>query len=545
MSRHLPIRAHLLLLSLAVLVPVIAVAGLIALRYAQDAQRTIESAALDNAYDFQRELDRRVDISVAAVESLAASSAIRRGDWDAFRAEAGLVGAVRHGAVALRDATGALVAQTSPVPSAGPPVDAEDAAAERAREVARKGASSVSGLVPGPEKGFLIEVSAPVTTEGRVTHVVTFSFDPSLLHSAMPSLSPSWLLAAADQDYRVILRSRDNEKFQGEKASPAFTTRVVGPSGTLESRTLDGQDVFTAYQRSPVSGWLAIASIPRGVLAKPVRELWWTVASLALIGLAASAVAAFLYARYLARELKALSGDAAAVAGEVAILHGTSGVREVAEVHNAIAEAAQRLARGRKQQDVLLAELNHRVKNTLAIIQTLIGRTIATEAAPEQARTALQGRVAALAGAHDALSDANWHEPLLGDLLRRLAGGRERHLTLGGPAVLLRPRTVVAVAQAVQELLAASLARGALRQGQPVALSWTATPDLLQMRWQEPPGGTRELIPRGDFAATIIQLCIERQLGGHAEVLKEEDGLAFRWSIPARTELGLNWRLPG
>jgi two-component sensor histidine kinase len=544
MTRHLPIRVHLLLLSLAVLVPVLAVAGLISFRYAQDALRAIEATALDNAYDFQRELDRRVDTSLAVVESLAASSAIHRGDLEAFRAEAGIVAAARQGTVTLRDADGSPLVEASSVPGASLPVDAEDAAMERAREVARLRRTHVSGLVAGLGRAGLIEISAPVTADGRVTHVVTLAFDPSLLLTAMPRLSPSWLLAATDQDYRIIVRSRDNERFQGEKASPTFSTRLTGSSGTLESRTLDGEDVFTAYQRSPVSGWLAVASIPRTALSEPVRALWWTIAGLALIGLAASAVAALVYARYLGRELKALSGDAAAVAGEVEILHGTSGVREVAEVHKAIAEAAERLALGRRQHDVLLAELNHRVKNTLAIIQTLVGRTIATEPAPERARTALQGRVAALAAAHDALSDANWNDPLLGDLLRRLTAGRERQVALDGPAVILRPRTVVAVAQAVHELLAASLARGALKRGEPVSLAWTATPDLLQLRWREPPGGTEPLVAPADFAATIIHLCIERQLGGRTSALQGEEGVEFRWEIPARTELGPNLRIP-
>jgi two-component sensor histidine kinase len=545
MPRHLPIRAHLLLLSLAVLAPVLAVAGLIAQRYAQDALRTIEATALDNAYDFQRELDRRVDMTAAAVESLAASSAIRREDWTAFREEAGLIAAVRQGTVSLRDAQGKLLVQVPKLPVSSSTVDAEDAAAERARSVARTGSVSASGLVPGPTKADVIEVSAPVKTEGRVTHVVSLDLDPSLLLTAMPNPGPSWLLAATDQDFRIIVRSRDNAKFQGEKASPSFTTRVTGPSGTLQSRTLDGEDVFTAYQRSPLSGWLAIASVPRSALSEPVRALWWTIGGLALIGLAASGIAALLYARYLARELKALSGDAAAVAGEVAIRHGTSSVREVAEVHKAIAEAADRLARGRKQQDVLVAELNHRVKNTLAIIQTLIGRTIATEPAPEQARTALQGRVAALAAAHDTLSDSNWHDPLLGDLLKRLTLGRERQITLEGPAVVLRPRTVVAIAQAVHELVAASLTRGALQQGKPVSLTWTAAPELVRISWRDAPGEAMPLLAPGSFAATIVNLCIERQLGGRTAVLQEPSGPAIVWDVPVKTELGVNLRVPG
>jgi two-component sensor histidine kinase len=537
--RTFPIRLHLLLFSLLVLAPTLCMTGVITFRYAQSARRTIEEAAQDKAADFQRALDRRVDVAIASLEAVATSPAIAARDWPALRAQvekiptlaAGTVGLYGEGDEALWTSRGLggdergeavrAVWQTAP-------------GDDTRREVAISGVQTVAG-----HQGF-IRVVVPAGSGGASRPLLAWTMDAAVLSGDFPPLDPQWLGVAVDRDYRVIVRSRDNAAFVGRQASTEFSRQLVASAGTLASRTLDGMAVFTAYRRSPLTGWVALVSVPQTVLSRPLGALWWTLGALILTGAVVSAAAAYVYSRYLGRDLRSLSADAAAVASERRLPPASSRVREVAAVHRAMIDASGRIAEGRAQQRVLLAELNHRVKNTLAVIQTLIGRTVTAGRSPEEATAALRGRVGALAAAHDALSDSEWHDPDLLHVVARVLGARVSMVRISGPAIVLRPRTVVAVSQALYEVVSHSLGSGAMRRGDQPALDWTWADGSLALTWTDPAGADGPAAAPADFAATVIQLCIERQLGGRVSALTTADALVMTWTIPARTDLGYN-----
>jgi two-component sensor histidine kinase len=135
--------------------------------------------------------------------------------------------------------------------------------------------------------------------------------------------------------------------------------------------------------------------------------------------------------------------------------------------------------RAESQRELLLAELNHRVKNTLAVVQGIAHQTFKDTDAG--ARNAFEGRLVALAVAHNLLTQANWEnaslEQLASDTLQ-VSGPNSQRVSLSGPRILLPPRQALAIAMAMHELCINAVKYGALSNDSGrIALEWSRTPD--------------------------------------------------------------------
>ena len=129
------------------------------------------------------------------------------------------------------------------------------------------------------------------------------------------------------------------------------------------------------------------------------------------------------------------------------------------------AETARRQAEAHRE--LLVAELNHRVKNTLSVVQAIAHQTF--KGADEEAQAAFRGRLVALARSHDLLTESNWSQVSLHELAAgSLHVQKEEHekkevrVSLQGPTVLLVPRQAVALSMALHELLTNAMKYGAL-----------------------------------------------------------------------------------
>ncbi len=127
------------------------------------------------------------------------------------------------------------------------------------------------------------------------------------------------------------------------------------------------------------------------------------------------------------------------------------------------------------QRELLLAEMSHRVKNTLAVVQAIARQTFKRAEAPE-AGQAFEGRLAALAAAHDLLTRESWDSAPLTRLVAdafRADDARLARVALSGPEVLLPPKRAVAMTLALHELFTNALKYGALSNAAGrVALAW-------------------------------------------------------------------------
>lgn len=184
---------------------------------------------------------------------------------------------------------------------------------------------------------------------------------------------------------------------------------------------------------------------------------------------------------------------------------------------------------------LMVNELNHRVKNSLAIVQAIAAQTLRSENVPETVREALTDRLMALSKAHDVLTDEKWSGAGLHELAHQAAtpyGADDgERFVVSGPPVNLPPKTAIAVALAFHELATNAAKYGALSvpDGQ-VRVSWRTSrpkgePRRLHLTWQEV-GGPPVVEPKTTgFGARLITKGLAAELNGEVKLTFPEAGV--------------------
>ncbi|MES2290344.1 MAG: HWE histidine kinase domain-containing protein [Pseudomonadota bacterium] len=195
--------------------------------------------------------------------------------------------------------------------------------------------------------------------------------------------------------------------------------------------------------------------------------------------------------------------------------------------------------RAHAHQEVLIAELNHRVRNILALIRGLISQTRDSSLSADAFIATLDDRVQALARAHDQLTAERWGPARLIDLVltetHAYLGDKREHITLDGPNVLINPTAFTALALVVHELVTNAAKYGALSEGGNVSLAWTIDAGgNLVIHWRESGGPPVTPPSRKGFGSTIIEQSIPYDLGGSATTSYDLGGFEAEFCIPAQ-----------
>jgi PAS domain S-box-containing protein len=196
--------------------------------------------------------------------------------------------------------------------------------------------------------------------------------------------------------------------------------------------------------------------------------------------------------------------------------------------------------RTEEHQRLLLNELNHRVKNTLAVIQSIAQQTFRGEAAAPEARGAFESRLTALAAAHDLLTGRNWEAASLLAVIDRAGigcGAGNERIVIEGEDIELAPRTAVSIAMALHELCTNAVKYGALStEAGRVEISWTVTGEAgarrLSLCWIEEGGPPVAPPSRRGFGSRMIERGLAAELGGTAELLFRPEGVICRVEAP-------------
>lgn len=202
-------------------------------------------------------------------------------------------------------------------------------------------------------------------------------------------------------------------------------------------------------------------------------------------------------------------------------------------------DAQEERRRASERQELLIAELNHRVRNILGLIRGLVRQSRAPGIDAAAYIGLLEGRIEALARAHDQITEDNWSPAPLGRLLRTEAaaylGERSGRLEQDGPLVLLRPTAFSTMALVFHELMTNSAKYGALSDSGTVAVRWWLDEmGDCRIEWRERGGPAVQPPSRQGFGTTIIQRSVPYDLGGTAAVRYPLTGLEAEFCIPAR-----------
>lgn len=184
---------------------------------------------------------------------------------------------------------------------------------------------------------------------------------------------------------------------------------------------------------------------------------------------------------------------------------------------------------------LLVNELNHRVKNSLATIQAIAAQTFHAARSLPQAQEAFTARIVALAEAHDLLTRENWEGADLLDLLSRLEvlhGGPERFAIIG-PPVRLSPRMALSLSMVLHELATNAVKYGALSTPRGhVRIAWTVVAGppqpRLSLTWTEAGGPPVRPPTRRGFGSRLIERGLAAELSGEARIDFAPDGVVCR-----------------
>ena len=193
---------------------------------------------------------------------------------------------------------------------------------------------------------------------------------------------------------------------------------------------------------------------------------------------------------------------------------------------------------GEERQRLLINELNHRVKNTLATVQAIAFQTMKGDFSLPEARTRFETRLQALSRAHNLLTERNWEgaslHRVVADATAHLAGERDRFV-VEGEEVWVAPRSALALSLALHELGTNAAKYGALstHEGE-VRISWIVADGRLTLIWQEA-GGPEVKVPAGrGFGSRLIERGLGNDLGGTARLAFDPQGV--RCTIEASLE---------
>jgi PAS domain S-box-containing protein len=196
------------------------------------------------------------------------------------------------------------------------------------------------------------------------------------------------------------------------------------------------------------------------------------------------------------------------------------------------------------QAKLLIDELNHRVKNTLATVQSVVWRAFRSSVDPGVIRESIEGRIFALSRAHDLLTRENWESAGLVDLIKEalepfgIANGRAERFVIAGNNIRLPPKTTLTLGVAFHELATNAVKYGALsNETGSILIAWMieSTPggDRLILHWQEKDGPHVTPPSRKGFGSQVIERGLPHELEGSAHLDYQMNGLICTINIPA------------
>lgn len=533
-SRGFSIKIHLIAFGLLCFLPAFVAAAVGGLDLAKRERDRVQDDLRRLVEGFSIAVDSEVNQLSKSLQALATSRALAQGDHEAFRTQALRVAEDNEAAIALREPSGQHIFNTVMEPGASPAPVTNDpvmrAADERAIATGRPAISDLH-MATGARQPF-VSVVMPVLRDGRAVALLSIAVTPERITRQLrlgPLAPAGWLAAVAGTDMRVIARTRDLDRFVGVPATGDLAATIrQSREGVLPSVTLDGVAVLTAF-RTGENGWTTIVSVPEAVLNGPVRRVTWLLAVAGLIVLLATVMGGWVYGRFIGRELDTLAENARRMQRHTSLKPFKLRIKEVATAQQALTQAGH-------NADELLRELDHRVKNTLSVVQAIAARTVSDA---REKRT-MTGRVAALTRAHEALSQARWEGVALERLLRGILDDAGLGAAIGGPALILSPRATTSLAQVFQELVDNARMHGALTvpEGR-VDVAWTLAGDAFELTWAERNGPPVPDTFKPGFGLKVVELCVVRQLNGVLDVRAAPAGWTVVMTIPLRSPLGV------
>ena len=196
------------------------------------------------------------------------------------------------------------------------------------------------------------------------------------------------------------------------------------------------------------------------------------------------------------------------------------------------------------QSKMLIDELNHRVKNTLSTVQSIVWQALRTFSDPKEVSDSIQSRLLALSRSHDLLTREKWKSARLYDIVHDalepfgVADGRAERIVIKGERIRFPPKSALALSIAFNELATNAVKYGAFSNAVgSILIEWTLEPssdgDRILVRWQEKDGPRVSPPTRKGFGTRMIEEGLALELEGTAHLDYASAGLICTMNFPA------------
>ena len=507
---------------LAALVPLILFAGFWVRSELNRSERDVESYLSARASMLSRRIDSSLEQQLLALRALSALPAFDGPDPDFTEASARLLSIMPNwtGFGVVDAASGRVISGARPdwTPAQAAPVLADISKTHR---------PDITVITPAGQRGEQALLAVPVVRDDRVTLALLATFDMSELQRILllESRDSGLLLAISDGGDRFLARSQAPGAGIGDEIAASYREATAGRnSGTFQGNSRDGKEIWGAFVRSDLTGWVASAAIDRTQIENfSKRSVWATTAAGALSLILAGILAVFIVHTVMERRVSEERLAASRALGELD-----------ARLLRTTQEALGEQRKASSEREVLLREIYHRVKNNLQIVQSLL-RLGSRELSADQREPFENAvrRIGAMARVHTLL----YNSPDLGsidfkvyleELLREMSdafSGEERGIQSELHAESMRVPLDTAVPLA---FIAVELMTNAYRHAFPEGRQGRIT---VELRRDEPfgilvikdngVGFDRAAAPRRRLGLTIVRKLVQ-QIGGGLE--EPDDG---------------------
>ncbi|HET9469672.1 MAG TPA: GGDEF domain-containing protein, partial [Usitatibacter sp.] len=290
------------------------------------------------------------------------SQRAQSGQFAAFREQAEEVAKLRIGSnIVLSGPDGRQLLNTLRRPEDALPMHGNP---EQLREVFATGRPVISDLYTGGVlRRPVMSVDVPVFRAGKVVFDLSIGETPERFRAILSEqdLPAGWIGVVLDRRGTIVARTQQHERFVGQRAAEALVKGMArSPEGSVETDTLEGIPVISAYSRSPATGWGVALGIPRDSVMNPLWNRSIIVGDAVVVILALGLALAWGIGGSIAASIRALEKPAAEIGRREEIQVPPLGLREADEVGQALVRAAHMIAvaQHRAQHDPLTGLAN-------------------------------------------------------------------------------------------------------------------------------------------------------------------------------------------
>ncbi|MBB5051759.1 two-component sensor histidine kinase [Afipia massiliensis] len=400
----------------------------------------------------------------------------------------------------------------------------------------------------------VIPLATPIIRGGKVTGAIVAGLNVDWLGKQLKQrgVQRGGTILIADRNGIVVSREPAPEKYVGKKIDDSLGRIGAAAPGTEDIIGIDGVPRIIGYIPASVTpfGLYVSSGIARSEAFEPIDRAVRNSIALFALGSAVAFLLAWLVGEGIIRRplMRMVATAEAWRRGHDAVRTGIVGRSDEIGVlgqtfdrlmdENAMRE--EQRATAEERREILVHELAHRVKNTLATVQSIASLSFRHSQGPEALRQ-FHERLQALVRGHDLLTRKNWQHADLSEIaeaaIAPLQEERGHRFVISGPPVDLPPTTAVPMAMILHELCTNAMKYGALANDSGrVTIGWTAQPDdagtAVSLIWSES-GGPSVAPPDEEGFGTRLISNLSRQLGGDCTFRYPPSGLVFHLSMIA------------